>query len=1004
MKEKKPAETGSSWSQRLKKRAAEFSIAEFIRNRPFLKKKMPGIRLKLAALFGLFVALILAAATLFNYINQSRILEEGFKNEVEASLKYINSAAVSMESVRTNILLIEEMKLRIKEKQRDLKKYRNYVYRRRDSLGNMFKSLGRKLGMKVRYDYYRRGYDTYYSIYLTEKEISALEKRVAEQLRHKDGSPATAAEIKRVFSRGSSVSYYQRRIDSIEKKIDEKAPQAEEEGKEKIKEPKEVRILRARLKREKKRKAYADRRFRKTLKGFYEHSFRRLEDTGIENSSIRIITFAPDGDINYDTGNLLRDGIVNFAPLMKDKKYLNDRYNFFSSSSREEAATDEFRYMAGGRSYSVRYMPVFKNPATYERLVTLTEELEDNSSLWLPYLKEDARISGLTGELAVKIKERLSILRKERKIPGKDSEYRALYSSYRKLLNEREKAFDTLAPYSDEARRLNEYYKEQIKIASSEISRIKKSISAFKKDPGTDDEEDIKNRLESLKALIDENIEKTAMLKKEMARAREDIWQSGKLTANDSMKFIREAALLDFTILRQKSNPRAYREYLKSSRARAVEAARFNTLRRWIMSGENETGLPGKVRGRRNTSLAGDGILAYSRSEAEEYMWLIDSTPVAGDIGIFSAETEGGLISDLRGNNITGYNAVIIDKTEGIKRVESNRNMMILYSSLIALFSVIFTYFLAGFMVKRIKGIIGQTFLAGRGDLSVQFPEKGLDEIEELGVSLNSMIKGLREKEELKGEIAAAGEIQKILLPEKIPSTLEGFYSIGTFYRSMNGVGGDYYDIIELDESRILFCIGDVSNHGVGPAIVMSMLRAHLHGIIKRGGRDLIEILCELNRQIFLETPSHIFVTLFVGIIDRGTNEIEYCSAGHLRPAVYRYRKNDIEVLEGGGLPVGMDDNDFFTDTISVSRTKLAAGDLFFQYTDGANEAMNSSREQFGDERIFAELKQYARKNPGVMIQQIALAIENFTGKKIIDSMVSELNDDLAMIAFKRIK
>jgi len=141
-----------------------------------------------------------------------------------------------------------------------------------------------------------------------------------------------------------------------------------------------------------------------------------------------------------------------------------------------------------------------------------------------------------------------------------------------------------------------------------------------------------------------------------------------------------------------------------------------------------------------------------------------------------------------------------------------------------------------------------------------------------------------------------------------------------------------------------------------------------------------------------------------VGIIDKGTNEIEYCSAGHLRPAVYRYRKNDIEVLEGGGLPVGMDDNDFFTDTISVSRTKLAAGDLFFQYTDGANEAMNSSREQFGDERIFAELKQYARKNPGVMIQQIALAIENFTGKKIIDSMVSELNDDLAMIAFKRIK
>ncbi len=152
---------------------------------------MPGIRFKLSILFGIFVSLILGAATFFNYINKTRILKECFNNEIEISLKYINSAALSMESIRTNLLLVEEMKLRIKEKQEDLKKYKNYVYRKKDSLGNMFKSFGRSLGMNVRYDYYRRGYDTYYSIYLPEKEITALEKKIAEQLRQINGSRIT---------------------------------------------------------------------------------------------------------------------------------------------------------------------------------------------------------------------------------------------------------------------------------------------------------------------------------------------------------------------------------------------------------------------------------------------------------------------------------------------------------------------------------------------------------------------------------------------------------------------------------------------------------------------------------------------------------------------------------------------------------------------------------------------------------------------------------------------
>ncbi len=265
-------------------------------------------------------------------------------------------------------------------------------------------------------------------------------------------------------------------------------------------------------------------------------------------------------------------------------------------------------------------------------------------------------------------------------------------------------------------------------------------------------------------------------------------------------------------------------------------------------------------------------------------------------------------------------------------------------------------------------------------------------------------MRGLRDKEALEGEISAAGEIQKTLLPEKIPSNLEGFYSIGTFYRSMQGVGGDYYDFIELDEESIFFCIADVSSHGVGPAIVMSMMRAHIHGILRRGVRDLLTILQELNRQIFIETPPHIFITFFAGIINKTGNDIDYCSAGHLKPVVYRYRKDTIEILEGGGLPVGMDDNDIFSETIEVRNVKLGPGDLFFQYTDGVSEAMDNKRNLFTEEKMYDEIKKYARKKPDFLIMRIAEAVESFTGKTIINSSSSELNDDIAMIAFKRTK
>lgn len=982
-------------------------MSNFIRNKKLLRRMMPGIRFKASFLIGVFISIILVSATYINYVNQTGILKKKFNDETETSLNYISPIVNSIDSIRSNLLLIEDMKIRVTEKSEDLKKYKIYALRRKDSVTNSFRNIGKKLGFKVTYDYYFKGYQSYYSTYLSKKDISTLETKIASQLRNIDGSEISPADFREMESKANRVIVIRKRIDSIQNRIDannEKLASLQENEKKEIELlKKDNRIQYDKLMTEKKRIIAAGKLFRNKLNRYYNYQLKKIEDSGIYNSNIRIITYNSGGDINSDTGGYFRDSLVKFSPLFENENFEKDRTDFFNGIDIfSSIKPHEYDYTNGKKFYHVKYVPAYKNPSTSERITAIIKELNSNSGKWVRFLEDDTRISGEISTLVGNIRNRLTFLRNQKKIPGKDNEFIKLYEEYRKLLNERDNSFKKYAPYSDEMEQISSYYISKMKDVSDNISSEQKKILKYKS--GKNKDREYKEDIESSEAAIDDFKEEIKKLKHDMEEAKEDIWQSEKLSARNAMRYLRDAALFDYAILKQKPDPAAYRSYLRFSKNREIDSMRWDTLREWIMTATTETDLPDTVDSMKNVKLAEDGVLAYSRSEIEEYMWRIDGTPISGKIGLLGADLEGGVVEDLFTQNVTGFHGVFIDKTDGVENIISNRNRMIIYSVITALVAIIMTYFLAGFMIRRMKNIISRVKLAGTGDLKVEFPEKGLDEIEDLAVSLNGMMHGLREREQLRGEMAAAGEIQKTLLPEKIPSNLEGYYSIGTFYRPMQGVGGDYYDFIEIDEESIFFCIADVSSHGVGPAIVMSMLRAHIHGILKRGVRELTEILLDLNRQIFIETPPHIFVTIFTGIINRSTNEINYCSAGHLKPVLYRYQKDELEILKGGGLPVGMDDNDIFSDTINVNKVQLKPGDIFFQYTDGVSEAMDDSRNLFGEERMYNEIKKYARKKSEIMINKIAEAVEVFTGKTVINSPMSELNDDIAMIALKRLK
>lgn len=409
---------------------------------------------------------------------------------------------------------------------------------------------------------------------------------------------------------------------------------------------------------------------------------------------------------------------------------------------------------------------------------------------------------------------------------------------------------------------------------------------------------------------------------------------------------------------------------------------RYNYVRKWLLEGGVEVYYP---------YAGASEQLLFNRRAALERMIAIETTPI-DELALLALKNESA-----------GYVRIFVDparfQTEQIQERDRILDTAIAFGIRIFFVAVL----LSALLVRRIQRIIAGARQVGVGNLSVSFDRGGTDEVADLAGSLNQMVAGLREREAMRGEMSAAEEIQRRLLPDKMPANMAEHLSFGTFYKAMMGVGGDYYDLMEAGPDAMAFCIADVSSHGAGPAIVMTMLRSYLRTAVRRS-RDLRRIVLDLNARMYEETPSNMFITMFLGIYDRNSHTIEAVNCGHNKSFVYKYASGAVEEYGSTSLPLGAVDSDLFSTAIATQSIKLAGGDLFFQYTDGLNEGMNDAGEEFGLERTTEILRQNGRKKPVLLLEQMARTAEEFTGKKIFVPGPSELKDDIAMIAFRRIK
>jgi phosphoserine phosphatase RsbU/P len=291
-------------------------------------------------------------------------------------------------------------------------------------------------------------------------------------------------------------------------------------------------------------------------------------------------------------------------------------------------------------------------------------------------------------------------------------------------------------------------------------------------------------------------------------------------------------------------------------------------------------------------------------------------------------------------------------------------------------------------ITKPLRDLSKVTEDIARGHLDVHVPKVRVhDEVGKLAAAFETMRTALKQyiealtettaaKGRMESELKIAHDIQMGILPKIFPPFPERReLDIYACLIPAKEVGGDLYDFFFLDEDHLCFAVGDVSGKGVPASLFMAITRTLIRTKASKGlTADMV--LTRVNQDLSLDNPSLMFVTLFLGVLDLRTGDLEYSSGGHNPPYLLR-ATGDIERLEPTkGMALGVMEDCVY----HSKRVPLQMGDSLLLYTDGVTEAMNENEMFFSEERLVGELISLREKPLKESIDALIEKIRTFSG------------------------
>jgi phosphoserine phosphatase RsbU/P len=232
----------------------------------------------------------------------------------------------------------------------------------------------------------------------------------------------------------------------------------------------------------------------------------------------------------------------------------------------------------------------------------------------------------------------------------------------------------------------------------------------------------------------------------------------------------------------------------------------------------------------------------------------------------------------------------------------------------------------------------------------------------------------IRRRERVDRELELAREVQQSFLPAMIP-VVEGIDAAAVCIPATE-VGGDYYDFVRIDDRRLGVIIGDVSGKGITAAFYMTLVKGMVQ-TLAGAETDPAAVLRDLNRHFYRNASRGAFISLVFGVIDTAQSTFTFARAGHNpvlvgRGGTYRFEKPP-------GMAIGLVHGERFDRSIQNHVIDLAPNDVILLYTDGLTEAMNSRRQQFGEERLVESLAEQSTSAAADLLADLRQNVDAFT-------------------------